>query len=552
MLGLLAVVGVALGLALGTGASGGTPGRDRVGTTGGLRTTRTAHVATQATRTRTFLGPDGIESSAIVAENRRRGTTSWRIGRARWHGSVVGFVGTTDAVRGDEVGIYVSSTAPTFRVIAYRMGWYGGDGARQVWHSRTIRGHVQPPCPVTPPVNLVSCDNWSRALRIRITSAFVPGDYLLKLVGSGGQESYLLLTVSQPGSHAAYLVVARSMTEEGWNTYGGFDFYQGTGPCTFGTTTSSYPVCNRARIVSFDRPYAEGHGASDFLTNELPLVELMERDGLDVTYTTDVAVSEDPSLLLGHRAILSLGHDETWTYPELAGLERAISTGENVGFLSAAAIVRHARLASSRLGPARDVIDYRDPTEDPLDGRGDPMEVTGNTWASPPTDFSTTPLIGEAYSGYLDPGRSAPFVAYDTRSWIYAGTDLHDGSALPGVVASDIDHLAPLQPMPSNLQVLGHSPVPATDGFTDEGTWNGDTYSDMTYYTDPTSKAGIFDSGTVNWIATLDECSRSAPSCPTRMTDKMTENLLRLFGEGPAGDRQPSVANWRSVTPAGS
>ncbi len=550
MLGVLVAIGLAVGLPLGTGGRGG-PGREESGAGGAGAIGARRAPTTRSTGT-TFLGPDGVESSAIIAENRRPGTTSWRIGRGRWSGSVVGFVGTTDAVAGDTVGVYVSSTAATFRVIAYRMGWYGGAGARQVWVSSPIRGHVQPACPVTPQVNLVSCDNWSRSLTIRITSAFVPGDYLLKLVGGGGQESYMLLTVSQTASTAAYLVIARSMTEEGWNTYGGFDFYQGRGPCTFGTTISSYPVCNRARIVSFDRPYAEGHGASDFLTNELPLVELMERDGLDVTYTTDVAVSEDPALLLGHRAILSLGHDETWTYPELAGLERAIAKGENVAFLSAAAIVRHARLASSRLGPDRDVIDYRDPAEDPLDGKGEPMEVTGNTWASPPTDFSTVPLVGEAYSGYLDPGKSAPFVAYDTRSWIYTGTGLHDGSRLPGVVASDIDHLAPSQPMPANLQVLGHSPVPAADAFTDEGTWDGDTYSDMTYYTNPTSKAGIFDSGTVNWITTLDECPRSQPSCPTRTTDKMTENLLRLFGEGPAGRRQPSVANWTGVTPVGS
>ncbi len=217
------------------------------------------------------------------------------------------------------------------------------------------------------------------------------------------------------------------------------------------------------RIVSFDRPYAEDNGAEDFLTEELPLVEFAEEHGLDVTYTTDVAVSEQPSLLLGHRAILSLAHDETWTYPELAGVQAAVGKGENVAFFSAAAIVRHARLQASPLGPDREVVDYRDPDEDPLNGKASPDEVTGNTWDQPPTDYSVTALVGELYSGYLDPGHAVPFVVTDASSWLFAGTGLHDGSQIPEVIASDIDHVSPSYPMPSDLEVLGHSPVPLSE-----------------------------------------------------------------------------------------
>lgn len=551
---LLGVVGLAVALVLAPADGALRPGGVRASGTaatarGPLSGTR--HKALHRSAT-TFLGPDGVESPAIIDENKRPGTTAWKIGAPRWSGYVQGFLDTTDAVIGQRVGAYVSTTARSFRVIAYRMGWYGGDGARQIWESGRIEGKRQPACPVTPEINMVSCDNWSRSLTVTITRSFVPGDYLFKLVGSGGQESYMLLTVSDPSSHAAYLLIARSMTEQGWNAYGGYDFYQGEGPCTFGTTATSYPACNRARVVSFDRPYADGDGAADFLTEELPLVELMECHGLDVAYTTDVAVSEDPALLLGHRAILSPAHDETWTYQELNGVNKAIAAGENVAFLSAAAIVRHARLQSSPLGPDREVVDYRDAAEDPLNGKASPMEVTGNTWLSPPTSYSVTSLVGELYSGYLDPGTAAPFVVYDAKSWIFAGTALHDGSEIPEVIASDIDHVAPGYPMPSNLEVLGHSPVPLSEAYTNQGQWGGDTYSDMTYYTDPISKAGIFDSGTVNWITTLTECPLAQASCPSGLTQRITGNLLRLFGQGPAGRREPSVANWKSVTPSGS
>jgi hypothetical protein len=549
---VLALAGLVVGLVVATDSGqsvGG--GRKEPGVVLQKSSTDGAQGARHSATVKTFLGPDGVESSAVIAENDRPGTTTWRIG-VHHRRYIEGFADTTDAVEGQQVSLYVSTIARSFTVTAYRMGWYQGKGGREVWRSAPIPGKVQPACPVTPQVNMVSCDNWSRSARVRITSAFVPGDYLLKLVGSGDQQSYVLLTISQPTSHAAYILIGRSMTEEGWNNFGGYDFYDGERPCTFGTTPGAYPACNRSRIVSFDRPYAENNGAEDFLTEELPLVEFAEEHGLDVTYTTDVAVSEQPALLFGHRAILSLAHDETWTYPELAGLQKAITKGENVAFFSAAAIVRHARLQASPLGPAREVVDYRDADEDPLNGKASPEEVTGNTWLQPPTDYSVTAVIGELYSGYLDPGSAVPFVVTDASSWLFSGTGLHNGSQIPEVIASDIDHVSPGYPMPGDLEVLGHSPVPLSQATTDDGEWGDYTYSDMTYYTDPKSGAGVFDSGTVNWITTLNECPMTQKSCPSKLTSKITGNLLHLFGQGPAGISEPSVANWQRVRPTGS
>ncbi len=496
----------------------------------------------------TFAGPDGVESRAIIAENARPGTNSWQITAEPPTGFIEGFAATTSARPGESVALYVSTSAASFRVVAFRMGWYGGSGGREVWQSRPLRGVDQPPCPLTPGINMVSCDNWHRSLSVRLTRAFVPGDYLLKLVASGGQQAYVLLTIWSPASRSTYVLIARSMTEEGWNTFGGYDFYQGLGSCA-----PTYPPCNRARVVSFDRPYAAEHGAADFLANELPLVELVERDGLDVSYVTDVTVSAHPWLLERHKAILSLAHDETWTASELTGLRRALAHGVNVAFFSAAAIVRHARLQASVLGPNREVVDYRDAAADPLAGKASPLAVTGNTWASPPTDIAVSAITGELYSGFVDPGAApVPFVVYDAHAFVFKGTGLHDGTPIPGVIASDIDHVAPAYPMPADLQVLGHSPVPLSVAYTNQGEWNGVTYSDMTYYTEPGSKAGVLDTGTVNWIDALSPCAPGTRRCAAPLVARITENVLALFGRGPAGRFVPSVPNWRRVMPAGS
>jgi len=498
-----------------------------------------------------YLGPDGVVSPAILAENRRAGTTAWEISSQPSNGYIQGWADTTDARLGQRVGLYVTTTSPTFHVVAYRMGYYQGRGAREIWRSGTLRGAVQPTCPLTPGINMVSCDNWHRSLTMRITKAFVQGDYLLKLTASGGQQGYILLTVWDPRSTAAYLVVARSLTEQGWNTYGGgYDFYAGQGACTLGQS-GSYPPCNRARVVSFDRPYASGDGASDFLGDEYPLVRFMEEHGLDAAYCTDVTLSEDPSIILHHRALLSLGHDETWTTSERQGAENGLAHGVNLALLSAAPLVRHARLQASAIGPDREEVDYRNPSEDPLYGSGHTRTVTGNTFATPPSNWPPTRLVGGEYSGYLFTGSTpAPFVVYDASSWIFKGTGLKDGSSVPGVISSDIEHVNP-GTAPAGLEVLGHSPIPLAEAYSNQGAWNGVTYADMTYYSDPQSKAGVFESGAVSWISRLTPCAPGA-TCPATAVARITGNLLRLFGQGPAGKREPSVANWQHVTPPGS
>lgn len=503
-----------------------------------------------AVRPTTFLGPTGVEASWILKENKRRGTTSWRITPGTPENQIMGFSDLNYAKVGDVANLFVSTLSPIFTVTAYRMGWYRGLGARAVWTSPMVTGQVQPVCPLTAGINMVSCANWTTSLAMPITKAFVQGDYLLKLTGSGGQEGYIPLTVWDPTSHAAYLVINRTFTEVGWNTYGGYSFYQGTGPCPAGS--SAYPVCNRARVLSLDRPYDSGYGASDFFGNEYPLIAFCEEHGLDVTYVTDLTLDEHPAIAVAHRAILSLGHDETWSYDERQAVVNAKAQGVNLIFFGAAGVLRHVRLEASPIGPDREEVNYRDSAADPLNGTGDPMQVTGNTFTSPPTNLPPESLTGELYSGYLNGAANVPFVVADSTSWAFRDTGLKNGSQLPGVIMSDVDHISGSRLMPTNIQVLGHSPIPLQLVYTNQGTWGGSTYSDMTYYSDPASKAGVLDTGTVNWIYSMTPCMPTTPGCAAAQVQKITGNILWLFGQGPSGASTPSIANWQAIKPAGT
>jgi hypothetical protein len=540
--GILSAAAVALVLGACTDHAGSSAGRSS--------TSRPAPPRTKPAVVDTSLTPRGVVSSAVVAENAKAGTTAWKLAN-QGPGFVQGFADKNYAAVGDSVTLYVSTDATSFSVVAYRMGWYRGTGARAVWSSPPVAGGVQPACPVAPDTNMVACDNWARSLSVPITAAFVPGDYLFKLTGAGGQQNYVLLTVWDPASAATYLVMNRSLVEQGWNTYGGYSYYEGRGPCLL--DNHGYPPCNRARVVSFDRPFAGGHGSSDFLDNEYPLVEYAEEIGLDVTYCTDICVSEHPSFLLRHKALIGLDHDETWTNSERVGALDALHAGVNMAFFGAATLVRHARLEPSPLGSDRQQVDYRDSTEDPLNGHGDPMEVTGNTWAAPPSSWTASTFTGLTYSGFVRDGQpSQPLVVWDPSAWVFRGLKVASGSSFPGMINSDIDHISPGPGLPPGVQVLAHSPIPLSLAYTNQGSWNGSTYSDMTYYTDPSSKGGVFSSGDNIWVHTLEPCAGAGTPCSTAFARAVTANVFWLFGQGPAGTTRPSVPNWSDVVPPGS
>jgi hypothetical protein len=534
---------------------GGTPG-PATGHGAGSRAGRGPNGTRAVAATRP--GPDGTKAQWVIAENNRPGTTAWKIRHPK--GSIAGFASRTYAHRGQRVRLYVTTAATEFRAEAFRMGYYQGQGARLVWRSAEIAGKVQLRCPVTAGINMVSCGNWTPLVAFTVSAAFVPGDYLIKLVGSGGQQSYVPLTVWDPSSAATYVVQNDVLTWQAWNPYGGYDYYQGRGQCPAG----EYPLCSRARVVSFDRPYAAEEGSGNFLTLEYPLVRFAEQHGLDVTYATDQAVAQHPRYLLRHRVLLTLGHDECWSLSERTAVVAAHDDGMNIVFFGASPILRHVRLHPSPLGPGREEVDYRDPQEDPLDGKGSPLKVTANTWGSPPTNWPESDFVGEMYAGFLEPGLRAGLVVYDASSWVYRGTGLHDGSTVPGVIGSDVDRFYPAMIHPAGLQVLSHSPIPAGMGQTDIGPF----YSDMTYYTDAAIGAGVLDTGTTNWIPALDGdragCgagdrpgtktgdrlggTTAARHCTSAIVRRITGNILRAFGTGPAGRQHPSVPNWRQIT----
>jgi hypothetical protein len=479
-------------------------------------------------------------SRAILAENAQTGH-AWWVTTQQNPGDIWGYADVSSAEVGDTVTLYVSTKADQFHVEAYRMGYYQGIGGRLVWMSDQVPGAQQPPPVVTSAENTIECP-WLPSLSFTISDIFPPGAYLLKLVGTSGEQQFVPLCIRDDSSKAAIVVQHSITTWQAYNRWGGYSLYYGN---TDGSLSYTHDPGNgtydaRARIVSFDRPYDYdwASGAADFVGNELPLIYQAEQLGLDVTYWTDVDFHTNPSLLTNHKALLSLGHDEYWSTPMRDGATQALAAGVNLAFLGANACFRQIRMQPSPLGANRQQICYKDATEDPLTGVDNDL-VTVN-WPDPPVSRPECEMIG---STYQDIEAQADMAVVEPSSWVLAGVDLPPNQQLPNMVRGEFDRYVPGGGGPTNVEIIAHSIVPN----------RGDNYSDVTWYT-VDGGGGVLATGNASWVGQLATSTLIPPNVLPDAEPGVTPQLLRamlnvysVLGLGPAGETHPSQPNWESV-----
>ena len=429
--------------------------------------------------------------------------------------------------------MFVNTNAKTVALQAYRMGYYQGLGGRLIFQTDPVPGQVQPPPSVAPGLNTVSC-SWHRTLTFAVDTSWPPGCYLLKLVGDTGQQQYVPLTIRDDTSKAAFVLQNSVTTWQAYNLWGEYSLYFGRTP------SGGSDFADRARVVSFDRPYPQtwAQGSADFLGNEFPLLYDLERLGIDLTYWTDVDLHQRPGLLRNHRALFSMGHDEYWSLPIRDGAVAALAAGTNLAFLGANACYRQIRLESSPVGPNRLEVCYKDAAADPLFGVHDAV-VTGPNWGAAPTSWPESNLIGSMYQSVR---ANDDLVITDASHWFFAGCNLTDGQHLPKVVQGEYDRFVAALAGPKNVDVLGHSPV------TGQGNW-----SDLTYYT-VAGGGGVLASGMASFVNKLSNTTAFPNNVVPAAVPGVTEILLRamqnvygLFANGPASAAQPSGANWTSI-----
>ena len=476
------------------------------------------------------------EPGWLAIENAQAGTDKWRIDldieptkRLNMAGFIEGYADTTSAQSGQVVSIYVNTGSPQWHLEAYRMGYYGGLNARLIWTSETFDKAWQFTEPSFDRETRMHTAQWSQSTSITIDDNWPPGSYLLKLNSSEGGTHYIPLTVRRDDCAASLVVVSAVTTWQAYNPWGGRSLYENFGPGS---------RFDRSLVVSFDRPYASAYnwGSADFLTHELPLISLIEELGIDTAYVTDIdlhtsALDGDGTLnpvLLNRTALLTTGHDEYYSTPMRATLERARDVGINLAFFGANAVYRHIRLEpNSESVPYRQLVNYRTADSDPMTTQ-DPLQSTVQ-WRNAPLNQPESALIGVQY---FAAGITASMKLVNTDNWVFNDVDLSNGRTLKKLVAIEADGLGPSSSEPSNLEVLASSPV----------IYKNSRYNHaMTYYS-ADSGAGVFATGTIGWINALDVAEWSDEKVSTFVRG-VTTNVLEAFAAGPAGATYPSVGN---------
>lgn len=471
-------------------------------------------------------------ANPIAAENTCPGTNAWRADLPLGpQDAIEAFTAPSSAQAGENVKLYVSTTAPSYSFRVYRMGWYQSLGARLVYSSGVLAGIKQPDPLVDPSTRMVSGSNWQAPVTLAIPASWVSGIYVVKLVSSAGLMRYAHFVVRNDASHAPILFQTSVLTYQADNIWGGRDL-DGTG--------AANTLADRSFAVSFDRPESDNAGLADFTRYEYNLLSWLERQGYDVTYTTDVDTDLRGQLLLQHRLFLVAGHDEYWSSGMQASIERARDAGVSLAFFGANDAYWHVRLASSPLGADRVVVCYKDAGLDPLSGPN-PASTT-SLWQNPPLNQPQQALLGATFAGMVQ--GPAPLVLSDGAAPFLGGTALHAGSALAGLEGAELgqtsadgatggfDSVLPNLGMPPALQVLASSPVKALPNGNDNPNPNLPGVipnATATLYTTP-GGARVFDAATYWWALGLQNmhADASAPAGSYSSPDfqRFTTNLL--------------------------
>ncbi len=458
-----------------------------------------------------------------VSENSRPGDPAWRIRHLGKPEAMLGYAGQDSVLPGEPITLYTSTTARSFTVSAFRMGWYGGDLARLVWKSGTVRGHRQRAPSLIGPTRTVEA-RWGPSLTIP-THDWPDGSYLLRLDSQAGDQRYVPVTVRSASTRDKTVIKNCVATWQAYNTWGGYDLYHGPG--------GAADYANRSLAVSLDRPY-DASGAYMFLWHERKFIALAERTGLPLAYVTSMDIEGQPGLLNGASALFSLGHDEYWSPPERAHVTTARNAGTNIGFLGANCCFRRTRIAGTRLGDRRLVICYKTSyTQDPMYGKDNAL-VTSD-WRDPPHPDPESALIGTLYeSNPVD----AAYVVATPDAWMFKGTGVRKGTRFTGLVGIEYDRVNPDSPIERPIQILSHSPL----------TCRGvNSYADSAYYTHH-GGAGVFNAGTMRWVYSMGGTRLfGLNDRAAAFTRHVTVNLLHGFADGPAAAKHPAHDNLAAM-----
>ncbi|MFH5947281.1 DUF4082 domain-containing protein, partial [Roseomonas xinghualingensis] len=481
----------------------------------------------------------------IVLENQKQGNpeSEWEL-RNGPSSSIEGFATDISFNVGETVTFKINTTSSNYRIDIYRLGYYGGMGARKVGTiNHQAASAINQPDPLRDAsTGLVDAGNWQVTDSWTMPSDMVSGIYIAKLVRQDGTtgENHIPFIVRDDASTSDIVFQTADTTWHAYNGWGGANLYGGNGP---GGDTAP----GRAYKVSYNRPIItrEGGGTyagpQDFIFGaEYSALRWMEMNGYDVSYISGVDADRYGELLLNHKIYTSVGHDEYWSGDQRANVEAARDAGVHLAFLSGNEVYWKTRWEDSIDSSGTDyrtLVSYK---ETRAGGKIDPSTEWTGTWR----DLSADPaggarpeneLTGTMFQvdSYRSDAIKIPYGMTKLRFW--RDTDVAD--TLPGNSATLVKNVLgyewDISPdngfRPDGLIKLSNTTLDVDTILVDYGTTvaPGTATHNLTLYRAP-SGALIFGAGTVYWSWGLDA---NHDLEPTPTDPSIQQAMVNLFAD---------------------
>jgi hypothetical protein len=469
------------------------------------------------------LAASGLPRPAtrVADENARPGTADWQLtyvrfdAKAKFRQSLIeGYCTRTTVAAGETIGFCVSTDpASAFTIDLFRLGYYGGLGARRVATLGPFDGKPLP----TPPVGemrLREC-KWEPCHTLTVPKDWPSGVYLGKLSAAKHRYQSYVTFVVREDRPADVLFQCSTNTWQAYNKWPeNHSLYDNDRP-------DKKPLVSGVR-ASFDRPYAKypqvtdnplSLGSGEFLLFEFPFAFWLEQQGYDVTYCANEDVDRELGTLTRCKAFLSVGHDEYWTRRQYDHCMEAVKRGVNVGFFSGNSccfVIDRKGRAIERVGRYGGIR----PAETPWMAD---LPVVAPNEATLIGAQTVTPFNG-----------SGDWVVTKPDHWMFAGTGMKKGDAIPGLVGWEF-HGDP-------AAIPGLEVVAAGKTFTGG---EAESHYEATIYPGPKGNT-VFNASTIFWAQGLSSppghwlpfVHNGRPHGPDKRVQAITKNLLDRWVKG--------------------
>jgi len=497
----------------------------------------------------------------IALENLNAGSpeSEWQVEGAG-DATIQGFATNISTNVGGTVDFKIATDSTEYRIDIYRLGYYGGDGARKVASiEKTLDApQIQPHPIVDAARGLIDAGNWAVSASWTIPEDLVSGVYVAKLVredGSGG-ASHIPFIVRDDASTSDMVFQTSDTTWQAYNPWGGASLYGGETPLDPADMIGYLPpncgcgvsAIGRAYAVSYNRPivtntsvpiYAAGPHSFVFGA-EYSAIRWIEQNGYDVSYISGVDTTRAGAELLDHKAFLSVGHDEYWSAEQRANVEAARDAGVNLAFLGGNDVFWKVRWETSIDGsgtPYRTMVCYK---ESWAHAGIDPSDVATGTWRDPrfsdPGQEPENSLTGTAFTvnAFRFDTITIPYEFTQLRFW--RNTEVAETA--PGETASLVSGILGIEwnsdldngYRPAGLIDLSLSTISVDTLLQDWGSTYGpgEATHSLTMYRDQESGALVFSAGTIYWTWGLDS---SHPYEEVPVDPSVKQAMVNLFAD---------------------